>query len=99
MMKAVVDAIVVFLALGGDGADVTKRRSSTSGKKPLDPTLLSPQPSPSSQKSVVTASSHELPKYDEETTYALHWDELLLAEHRERVADFLERRKNWSRKR
>lgn len=31
--------------------------------------------------------------------YAAYWDELLLIEHHERVEDFRDRRKNWSRKR
>jgi hypothetical protein len=89
-MKAVLDAMwLLLLALGGDGAASTTRRSSSMSSKPLDPTSAPPS----------LSASPEPPKYDEETTYALHWDELLLAEHRERVADFLERRKTWSRKR
>jgi hypothetical protein len=56
------------------------------------------QPVPEPQKVHSVVASHEQ-RYDEETAYAFHWDELLLAEHRERVVEFRDRRKNWSRKR
>jgi hypothetical protein len=82
-MRTALDVIVLLLAFRGDDAGTGTGTRSTERQPPLVHSVV---------------ASHEQ-RYDEETAYAFHWDELLLAEHRERVVEFRDRRKNWSRKR